>query len=207
MQSIARTLRFNRSWTLGTASLALRHAEESHGQQSSTSHMTSTHPLLIRPHEPHPLRERAGPLPPPLNPTLSLLQRRHQEQSTPGARTDPFKLGLVVEGGGMRGVISGAMLMGLLTLGLRPCFDAVYGASAGAINATFFLSGAAINLVPLLSCHCLDTSIPLLSGQPHGLDIYTEDGRFIDLSGLLLPRSIRHPPCQPSHLSCHPTHL
>ncbi len=88
----------------------------------------------------------------------------------------------------MRGVISGAMLMGLQSLGLKDCFDAgarcccvlvphfswppavcpapslslippilslscppltVYGASAGAINATFFISG-----------------------QPHGLDIY-----------------------------------
>ena len=83
-----------------------------------------------------PLREREGILA-PLNPTLSLLKRRHDEASIPGKRKDSFKLGLVVEGGGMRGVISGAMLMGLLTLSLRPCFDAVYGASAGGPQQTF----------------------------------------------------------------------
>lgn len=112
--------------------------------------------------------------PPKLHPTLSLIKQRHLEKSTPSNRSDPFKLGLVVEGGGMRGVISGAQLMGLFTLGLRETFDVVYGASAGAINATFFLSG-----------------------QPHGLDIYTEDlvdGRFIDLSTLFLPQALRSNP-------------
>lgn len=36
---------------------------------------------------------------------------------------------LSVQGGGMRGVISGAMLMGLRALGLQDVFDAVYGES------------------------------------------------------------------------------
>jgi predicted acylesterase/phospholipase RssA len=35
------------------------------------------------------------------------------------------------------------MLMGLLEAGTLNAFDAVYGASAGAINSTYFLSGAA----------------------------------------------------------------
>jgi predicted acylesterase/phospholipase RssA len=38
-------------------------------------------------------------------------------------------------------VIAGAMLMGILNLGMRDAFDAIYGASAGAINSTYFLSG------------------------------------------------------------------
>lgn len=36
---------------------------------------------------------------------------------------------------------AGGMLMGLLNLGLKDCFDSIYGASAGAINATYFLTG------------------------------------------------------------------
>ena len=53
------------------------------------------------------------------------------------------KLGLVVEGGGMRGVISGGALIALERLGLTSAFDEVYGESAGAINACYFLAGEA----------------------------------------------------------------
>eukprot|EP00983_Pelagomonas_calceolata_P034953 1094279-Pelagomonas_calceolata.AAC.3 len=41
----------------------------------------------------------------------------------------PFSPHLIC--GGMRGVISGAMLMALHTMGFKDTFDAVYGASAG----------------------------------------------------------------------------
>ena len=40
----------------------------------------------------------------------------------------------------MRGVIAGGMLAALEDLGLSSAFDAVYGSSAGAIGATYFLS-------------------------------------------------------------------
>src|ERR1700675_4917890 len=53
------------------------------------------------------------------------------------------RLGLVVEGGGMRGVISGGALIALERLGLTSVFDEVYGESAGAINACYFLAGEA----------------------------------------------------------------
>lgn len=74
---------------------------------------------------------------------MRLISKRLQEGSSsrPGQRGDGFKLGLVVEGGGMRGIVTGAMLMGLQDMGLTHCFDAVYGASAGAINSTYFLTG------------------------------------------------------------------
>jgi len=52
-------------------------------------------------------------------------------------RPDRIKLNVVIEGGGMRGVISAGMALTLDELGLVPAFDAVYGASAGAITATF----------------------------------------------------------------------
>ncbi|GAC1367629.1 MAG: hypothetical protein NVSMB32_12640 [Actinomycetota bacterium] len=58
----------------------------------------------------------------------------------PGARTDGHCLGLAVEGGAMRGVISAAMLVALSDTGCRPCFDLIVGTSAGAINAAYFLT-------------------------------------------------------------------
>jgi predicted acylesterase/phospholipase RssA len=54
----------------------------------------------------------------------------------PGAR-----IALVVEGGGMRGAVSGGMALALHELGLAGAFDAAYGSSAGALNAMWLVSG------------------------------------------------------------------
>jgi predicted patatin/cPLA2 family phospholipase len=51
------------------------------------------------------------------------------------------RIALVIEGGGMRGAVSGGMGLGLDELGLNGAFDAVYGASAGALNGLWFVSG------------------------------------------------------------------
>jgi predicted patatin/cPLA2 family phospholipase len=65
------------------------------------------------------------------HPVLDALRRR-----PPGAR-----LALVVEGGGMRGAVSGGMALGLGELGLADAFDDAYGASAGTLNALWLVSG------------------------------------------------------------------
>jgi predicted patatin/cPLA2 family phospholipase len=56
---------------------------------------------------------------------------------------DGARIALVVEGGAMRGVISAGMVWALEDLGYVDAFDAVYGSSAGAINAAYFLAGQA----------------------------------------------------------------
>ncbi len=43
----------------------------------------------------------------------------------------------------MRGVVSAGMVGALEKLGLRDCFDAVYGTSAGAISGAYFIAGQA----------------------------------------------------------------
>ncbi len=101
--------------------------------------------------------------------SLQLIRERMESGSVPGKRTDSFKLGLVVEGGGMRGCVSGGALQALGDLGLQNAFDAVYGSSAGAINGTYFLSG-----------------------QRDGVDIYHKhiaSTEFIDLKRLLNRKS------------------
>ena len=47
------------------------------------------------------------------NQAYNLLQARAQAGSLPGHRSDGFKLGLVVEGGGMRGASSAGSLQAL----------------------------------------------------------------------------------------------
>jgi predicted patatin/cPLA2 family phospholipase len=71
---------------------------------------------------------------------LRALADRARTGSQPLARDDGLRIALVIEGGGMRGIISGGMALALDELGLVPVFDAVYGASAGAITGAWLLS-------------------------------------------------------------------
>jgi len=57
--------------------------------------------------------------------------------------TDGRKFALIVEGGAMRGIISSGGLLALEALGMTGVFDDVYGCSAGAINAAYFVAGQA----------------------------------------------------------------
>jgi predicted patatin/cPLA2 family phospholipase len=71
---------------------------------------------------------------------LRLVQERVRSGSTPGHRDDPYRIALSIEGGGMRGTVSAGMALALHELGVIPGFDAVYGASAGAITGAWLVS-------------------------------------------------------------------
>lgn len=77
------------------------------------------------------------------HPVIELILDRFRSNSEPLNRRDRYKLGLAIEGGAMRGVISAGMVTALESLGLLKVFDAVYGSSAGAFNGAFFLAGQA----------------------------------------------------------------
>lgn len=85
-----------------------------------------------------PGQARSGP--PAPHEVLRALAERVRAGSQPGARGDGLRIALAIEGGGMRGVISAGMALALAELGLVPAFDAVYGASAGAITGAWLLS-------------------------------------------------------------------
>lgn len=72
---------------------------------------------------------------------LSLLAERHRSDSQPLKRTDGARLALVLEGGSSRAAYGGGMVAVLEEAGLLPCFDAVYGTSAGALNGAWFTCG------------------------------------------------------------------
>ena len=100
------------------------------------------------------------------HPVLAALARRLRDGTAPGSRvaSDTMKIGLAVEGGGMKGVVSAGACGELLRLGMYDCFDAVYGSSAGAMNLTYYLAK-----------------------QPEGVAAYQEDlvdGSFLDLRRL-----------------------
>jgi predicted patatin/cPLA2 family phospholipase len=72
-----------------------------------------------------------------------LILERIAVKSAPQARDDGYHLALVVEGGGMRGVVAGGMVSGLEERGLGHCFDSIHGASAGACAGAYFLADQA----------------------------------------------------------------
>ena len=73
------------------------------------------------------------------HPVLAEIERRRAG----GTRDPAMKLALVIEGGGMRGVVCGGMVAGLEALGLTDVFDEVIGSSAGAIAGAYFVAGQA----------------------------------------------------------------
>jgi predicted patatin/cPLA2 family phospholipase len=77
------------------------------------------------------------------HPVALVLRERADRGSEPGKRDDPHRVALVLEGGGMRGVVSAGMTAALERLGMGPAFDLVVGSSAGAINGAGLLAGAA----------------------------------------------------------------
>ena len=98
------------------------------------------------------------------HPVLEAILARKRSGSKPGDRSDGMRIGLAVEGGGMKGVISAGMCGEMLRCGFADCFDAVYGSSAGAMNLTYYLAN-----------------------QPEGIAAYEEDlvdGGFLDLRRL-----------------------
>jgi predicted patatin/cPLA2 family phospholipase len=106
--------------------------------------------FIVRRHPPDPFRPTA-PMTDDLrdHPVVQTILRRRDEGSKPGARTDGRRVALVIEGGGLRGVVSAGMTAAIEQLGLRDAFDEVHGASAGAFNAAFLLAGQAAYLATL----------------------------------------------------------
>uniref|UniRef100_A0A7S1V8P2 PNPLA domain-containing protein n=1 Tax=Grammatophora oceanica TaxID=210454 RepID=A0A7S1V8P2_9STRA len=71
---------------------------------------------------------------------VQIMAQRFHEGSKPGHRTDPHKVALCMEGGGMRGAVSAGMASAIACLGLQDSLDAIYGSSAGSIVGSYMVS-------------------------------------------------------------------
>jgi predicted patatin/cPLA2 family phospholipase len=71
---------------------------------------------------------------------IAAVRERAGQLGAGGSPADGRKLGLVVEGGAMRGVCSAGGVSALFQLGFTNVFDEVFATSAGAMNASFFLA-------------------------------------------------------------------
>jgi predicted patatin/cPLA2 family phospholipase len=76
---------------------------------------------------------------PPLS-IVQLLAARQRQTSKRGHRSDRAHLAIVIECGGMRGIVAGGFVAELCSQGLSECFDSVHGSSAGASVGAYFLA-------------------------------------------------------------------
>jgi predicted patatin/cPLA2 family phospholipase len=74
---------------------------------------------------------------------LAAIRARAERRRAGNFEPDGHKIGLVVEGGGLRGVCTAGGVVALEHLGFTDLFDDVYGTSAGAMNGAYFLAGQA----------------------------------------------------------------
>jgi predicted patatin/cPLA2 family phospholipase len=109
------------------------------------------------------------------HPVVQAIRRRRDEGSRPGQRSDGRRIALVIEGGGMRGVVSAGMTAAIEQLGLRDAFDEVHGASAGAFNGAFLLAGQAAYLAALYPHGFGDPSFVGLRQLLHGRPLFDMD--------------------------------
>ncbi len=128
------------------------------------------------------------------HPVAQILYRRRNEGSVPGARTDGYRVGLVVEGGGMRGIISGAMMATLMDRELELSFDAIYASSSGAINSAYFLAGLGWYALSIYYDNLLDRTFldirRMLRGRPamsldYAFDVIMETVKPLNYAAVL----------------------
>lgn len=72
---------------------------------------------------------------------LELIKARRASGYDAGSMSDGNRLCLVVQGGGMRGILGSAAAVALDQLGIAGSFDAMYGTSAGGLTVAYLAAG------------------------------------------------------------------
>lgn len=83
----------------------------------------------------------------------AIRNRRASATSGVGA-ADGRKLGLIIEGGGLRGVSSAGGVVALAQFGYCDVFDEVYATSSGVMNASYFISNQPVLGIRVYFEHC-----------------------------------------------------
>ncbi|MEM9881459.1 MAG: patatin-like phospholipase family protein [Planctomycetota bacterium] len=85
---------------------------------------------------------------------IALIRRRGERAARGQPFADPHRLGLVIEGGAMRGVLPAGGVYALARLGLGHVFDQVFATSAGVMSAAYLLSDQPETGIRVYFEHC-----------------------------------------------------
>eukprot|EP00960_Hanusia_phi_P046076 757606-Hanusia_phi.AAC.2 len=99
-----------------------------------------------------------------VHPVLQAIRARQQARSRPGKRSDSMKIGLAIEGGGLRGSVTAGMACAINDLGVADSFDLVLGSSAGSIVGSYLVARADHRTTYQFFCNYLTTSKNYLNG-------------------------------------------
>jgi predicted patatin/cPLA2 family phospholipase len=119
------------------------------------------------------------------------MRRRRENGYMPGRDSDGARLALIVEGGAMRGAISSGTLDALYQLGFSNCFDEVWGNSAGALNASYFVSGQITLGTTIYYENAIDPNFINLWNWPDPLNVewlienWIGNGKTLDVSAVM----------------------
>jgi hypothetical protein len=170
---------------------------------SSYRPIPSSHPtiqLLKQRYEQLNLQDTTSSSPHPPRPAESEASSSLPSSPSSMSHSDHEKIGLVIEGGGMRGCVAAGAALALSYLNLSHCFDAVYGSSAGSMIGSYFISQQCQHGYHLY-CHLL--SRPSLIQRFRSFRQRQNPGKsgnFINLWSILnefLPISARSPSSAP----------
>jgi hypothetical protein len=123
------------------------------------------------------------------HPTIQLLHRRysHQREGNGSVIDDHEKIGLAIEGGGMRSCVAAGSVLALSHLNLTQYFDVIYGSSAGSMIGAYLISQQ-VKHASHLYCNLL--SSPSRSSSPS----LSPSAQFIHKGSIfneILPTNIR----------------
>eukprot|EP00903_Cladosiphon_okamuranus_P009684 g9214.t1 len=140
----------------------------------------------------------------PVHPAVQAVLDRAAAGTAPSLHRDGRRIGLAIEGGGMRGCVAAGMASCLHYLGLADSFDCVYGASAGSLIGAYFVSrqsnGTAVyhDILPSAGARFIDMAkfpqalgfeLPKVSKKGTAVAAGKETGRGEDLSALKAARA------------------
>lgn len=124
-----------------------------------------------------------------------------ERSRNPGTREASAHIALCIEGGGLRGAVTGGMACAIEELGLLHCFDSVFASSVGSLTGAYLVSGEARKHRDFFAC---------MAGWDDFVDLSTSAllaGRALDLELLAQQFSPTGPfPLKTDRLVASPLH-
>jgi predicted acylesterase/phospholipase RssA len=131
------------------------------------------------------------------HPTIKLLHRRYSHSQREGEDAflegDHEKIGLAIEGGGMRSCVAAGSVLALSHLNLTQYFDVIYGSSAGSMIGAYLISQQ-VQQASHLYCNLLSSPLRTKTPRSNSSSSSPPSPKFIRTGAIfneLIPETLR----------------